>query len=350
MPEIALYRKYRPTKFKDVVGQDHIIKVLEGALKSGKVSHAYLFSGSRGIGKTSIARILARELGTTEKDLYEIDGASNRGIDEIRELRDGIRTLPFESKIKVYIIDEVHMLTKEAFNALLKTLEEPPEHVVFVLATTELHKVPDTIISRCETHVFKRPTEEDLEKQIKTIAKKEGCEIDKDAARLVAFLGDGSFRDTIGALQKVISFADGGQITAEVVEEATGAPTLWTIFNFILAIVDGDSAGALAIIHRQAEENRDFKLFTKLVMRELRLAMLLLFAPDMKDELTSEMSKEEISFLNDLKGRPSASLLPKILKEFLSAYEDIGWAYLPQLPLELAVIKIIKNTTNKSEA
>lgn len=145
MSEIALYRKYRPQKFKDVVGQDHVVKVLQGAIDLGNISHAYLFSGSRGTGKTSIARIFAKEIGTTPNDLYEIDAASNRGIDDIREIRDGVSTLPFESKYKVYIIDEVHMLTKEAFNALLKTLEEPPAHAVFILATTELDKLPEWV-------------------------------------------------------------------------------------------------------------------------------------------------------------------------------------------------------------
>ena len=137
MPEAVLYRKYRPATFDDVIGQEQVVNVLKGSLEAGRISHAYLFTGSRGTGKTSIARILARAVGTTDVDLYEIDGASNRGIDEIREIRDAVRILPFESKYKVYIIDEVHMLTKDAFNALLKTLEEPPVHVIFILATTE---------------------------------------------------------------------------------------------------------------------------------------------------------------------------------------------------------------------
>ena len=144
----VLYRKYRPSNFKEVLGQDHIVKTLGGAINLGNISHAYLFAGTRGTGKTSIARIFANEIKTTENDLYEIDAASNRGIDDIRELRDSVNVLPFESPYKVYIIDEVHMLTKEAFNALLKTLEEPPKHVIFILATTEIEKLPDTIFSR----------------------------------------------------------------------------------------------------------------------------------------------------------------------------------------------------------
>src|SRR3989344_4156987 len=155
-PQVALYRKYRPTKFEDVIGQTHIISVLENEIKADRVSHAYLFSGSRGTGKTSVARIFASTLGVNPEDIYEIDAASNRGIDDIRAIRESVHTLPYSSKYKIYIVDEVHMLTKEAFNALLKTLEEPPAHVIFILATTEPHKLLDTVISRCEHFTFKR--------------------------------------------------------------------------------------------------------------------------------------------------------------------------------------------------
>lgn len=349
MSNIALYRKYRPSTFKEVMGQDHVVAVLTGAIKSGTPAHAYLFCGSRGIGKTSIARILATELGTTDKDLYEIDGASNRGIDEIRQLRDGVSTMPFESKFKVYIIDEVHMLTKEAFNALLKTLEEPPAHAIFMLATTELNKVPETIISRCEIHSLKKPTDDALIKQIKFIVKKENYQIEPEAARLLAFLGEGSFRDTIGHLQKVMSYTEDKNITADDVELVTGAPTLWSVFNFILAILDNDQAGGLDILRRLAEDNRDFKLFTKRVLHQLRIAMLLLYAPDMEKELTQDLNKEELAFLTDIKGRSDAKILPKILKEFLVVYNDISYAYLPQLLLELALIKIIEAKINKTD-
>ncbi len=159
MEHSALYRKYRPEAFSEIIGQEHIVTALSGALKEEKISHAYIFFGGRGTGKTTTARIVAKALGTDPSDLYEIDAASNRGIDNIRELRENVGTLPFNSKYKVYIIDEVHMLTKEAFNALLKTLEEPPSHVVFILCTTELEKVPETIISRCQEFTFRKPSE-----------------------------------------------------------------------------------------------------------------------------------------------------------------------------------------------
>jgi len=171
---VVLYRKYRPQSLKEVIGQDHIVKTLEGAIKLGNISHAYLFAGSRGTGKTSVARILARAVGTSSNDISEIDAASNRGIDNVRELREAVNTLPFESPYKVYIIDEVHMLTKEAFNALLKTLEEPPKHVIFILATTELEKLPETVVSRCQLFTFKKPSQMILREMIVKVAKKEG--------------------------------------------------------------------------------------------------------------------------------------------------------------------------------
>src|SRR6185312_16293063 len=172
---LSLYRKYRPHEFKDVRGQEAVVSVLEAAIKNKKIAHAYLFAGGRGTGKTSMARILARALETSEEDIYEMDAASNRGIDEIRQLRDGVSTLPFESTYKFYIIDEAHALTKDAWGALLKTLEEPPSHVIFVLATTELEKVPETIISRCQVFQFKKPPHEALKSLALDVAKKEGA-------------------------------------------------------------------------------------------------------------------------------------------------------------------------------
>jgi len=238
--EKVLYRKYRPQSFKEVLGQEHIVEALEGAIKLGRVSHAYLFSGSRGTGKTSVARILAKALGTSESDLYEIDAASNRGIDDIRLLREGVSAVPFESQYKVYIVDEVHMLTKEAFNALLKTLEEPPPHVIFILATTELEKVPETIISRCQTFTFKRPSQKILKEAAERISKKEGFSIESPAAELVALLADGSYRDAHGILQKAMGASADKKILLSEVEKITGSPRGTLVNSLIEAIEKRD--------------------------------------------------------------------------------------------------------------
>ncbi|MEK7176024.1 MAG: AAA family ATPase, partial [Patescibacteria group bacterium] len=178
----VLYRKYRPKEFKEVIGQEHIVKVLEGAIKLGNISHAYLFSGPRGTGKTSVARILSRAIGTSMNDLVEMDAASQTSVDDIRALNESVFTLPYESRFKVYIIDEAHMLSKSAWNAFLKTLEEPPAYVVFILATTALEKVPETVISRCQTFSFKAPNQATLKEFALTVAKKEGATLMPEAA------------------------------------------------------------------------------------------------------------------------------------------------------------------------
>ena len=204
----TLYRKYRPENFEEILGQKEIVDILKKTITDKNTTHAYLFSGDRGTGKTSTARIFAREIGCAPEDIYELDAASNRGIGEIREIRDSVDILPMSSEYKVYIIDEVHMLTKDAFNALLKTLEEPPKHIIFILATTEKEKILPTIISRCQVFEFKNPNLELLTELVLNVAKKEGREIDQDSAKFIAEKGKGSFRDTLSVLQKVISIFD----------------------------------------------------------------------------------------------------------------------------------------------
>ncbi len=346
MSHEVLYRKYRPHTFAEVAGQEHIVSALETQAKSGQFGHAYLFYGSRGTGKTSVARIFARALGCTDKDLYEIDAASNTGVDDVRELRDGVRTLPFESPIKVYLIDEVHMLSKAAFNALLKTLEEPPAHVVFILATTELHKVPDTIISRCQMHTFHRPSAEVLAEVVKKVAKKEGSKIDTGGARLVAFLGDGSFRDTLGTLQKVLSGASGEEITAEMVENITGVPELAQIQSFLLSLLDGRADEALTILENIATLNRDIKTFSRRTLDELRLAMLIKYAPEMKKDIEQVADQERLGFLTTLAGHANSAKISGVLKELLESHDQIGTTSLPQIPLELAVVSITDKIKN----
>jgi DNA polymerase-3 subunit gamma/tau len=244
----ALYRKYRSKSLGEIVGQEHITHTLEQAIKQGRISHAYLFTGPRGVGKTSVARILAHEINglpyaddSPHMDIIEIDAASNRRIDEIRELRDKIYVAPTSLKYKVYIIDEVHMLTKEAFNALLKTLEEPPEHAVFILATTDAHKLPETIISRTQRFTFRPVDRKQVVKHLSEIAKEEKIKISPEALELVAEHGEGSFRDSISLLDQLGNH--GGQVDAQAVEQLLGVPSSEVVGGVLEAIgPQGDTA------------------------------------------------------------------------------------------------------------
>lgn len=339
---LALYRKYRPTNFKEVVGQDHVVKVLESSIKAAKVSHAYLFVGGRGIGKTSVARIFANTIGVSANDMYEIDAASNRGIEDIKELRDGVRVLPFDSKYKVYIIDEVHMLSKDAWGALLKTLEEPPKHVIFILATTEFHKVPETIVSRCQVFTFKKATDAVCRKMVIDIAEKEGYELDAGSAELLSVIADGSFRDALGALQKILNFSTSKKIKKEDVEKITGAPKTSLVNDFISAIIEKNLEKGITALRRASEENLDTKLYLKLIVGKFRMGIILRYAPNLEDEMMGELSENDIEFLKKLVKEDKGGMIRSpALATLLEAYKNMDNAFIPELPLELALIKII---------
>ena len=341
MSEGALYRKYRPSSFADVIGQEPVIKTLESAIANNSIAHAYLFSGSRGTGKTSIARIFARAAGASPNDIYEMDAASNRGVDDIRALRDAVHTLPFDSKYKIYIVDEAHMLTKEAFNALLKTLEEPPPHVIFILATTEEGKLPETIVSRCQSFRFKKPSHSTLQKLVETVAKKEGFNLEPSSSDLISLLGDGSFRDTLGTLQKVITSSADKKISHEEVEEVLGAPRSELVNNFITAIAKRDFAEGARALSISSETVGDLKVFLDLVVRKIRFVLILRFAPGMKDEVRSNCSEQDLAFLEKLAKEEGKTLASKELVSLLAAYTDLRTAAIPTLPLELALLRII---------
>jgi len=334
---LALYRKYRPREWGEVVGQEHIVEALKGALALGRVSHAYLFAGARGTGKTSVARILARALKTADIDINEIDAASSRKIEDARELREAVLSLPFESPYKVYILDEVHMLTKEAFNALLKTLEEPPKHVVFILATTEIDKLPETIVSRCELHSFRKPSQKTLAEIITRAGKKEGYEMSNSSAELIALLGDGSFRDAYGILQKTIAISADKKISEEEVLRVTGAPKGDISNRVIQAIAERNAEKGLTAIAEAVAAHGDMKVFARIILQKMRFALLLRIAPEMEKEIARELSDSDFTFLKNI---PERGITSQTLLTFLEYYDFIGRSHIPHLPLELAVIKI----------
>lgn len=252
----ALYRKYRSKSLEEVVGQSHVTDILSRAIKQGRISHAYLLTGPRGVGKTSIARILAHQINDlpytddqTNLDIIEIDAASNNGVEDVRDLREKVQIAPVSAKKKIYIIDEVHMLSKPAFNALLKTLEEPPEHVVFILATTDVDKIPATIISRTQRFSFRAIATGDAIKHLRYIADAETIKIDDDALQLIAERGDGSFRDSISLLDQLATLADDKTgITAELVETSIGLAPKKIVNDLIKAVEDSDIAAVVALL------------------------------------------------------------------------------------------------------
>jgi len=342
----VLYRKYRPQNFDEVYGQDQVVKVLKGSLETGKIGHAYLFSGVRGTGKTTMARIFARAIGCSDNDIMEIDAASNRGIDDIRALRESVHSLPFDSERKMYIIDEVHMLTKDAFNALLKTLEEPPQHVIFVLATTELHKVLPTIISRCQSFVFKSPTYSILKEMINNIVKKEGYTIDAGSLDLIAMLGNGSFRDTQGVLQKLMSYSEDTAITREETELVTGAPAAQMIRDCITAINENNSNDALSIIHTAQESNIDAYVFMQMLVHAVRTVLHIRFSQSRADDIKKEIGEDEFTFLSGLAAEKN-NIHSELLAQLLSAYSQMNSAFLKYTPIELVILKTTAKETKK---
>jgi DNA polymerase-3 subunit gamma/tau len=334
----TLYRAYRPGKWSEVRGQGQVTDVLKKAIENKKLAHAYLFCGPRGTGKTTVARILARELGVSDKDLYEIDAASNTGVDNIRELREAVNVMPFESPYRFYIIDEAHMLSRAAWNAFLKTLEEPPAHVMFVMATTERDKIPETIQSRCEIYTFKQPTREMLADTVADVAKQEGYTLERAAAELVALLAEGSFRDALSILQKVLAVTGGKKVDLTAVEEVSGAPRGELVRRLLEALAKKDAAAALTAIQTTVEENMDARMLAKLLIHRMRVVLLMRFAPDLVEALSKELTDADLELAKRLS--KDAGVNSETLRALLEAHSQMAYAALPHLPLELAVVDI----------
>ncbi|MBM4294428.1 MAG: DNA polymerase III subunit gamma/tau [Deltaproteobacteria bacterium] len=356
----VLARKWRPQNFEEVVGQEPITRTLQNALAQGRIAHAFLFSGPRGTGKTSVARILAKALncltgGPTPHpcnncqvckditagsflDVLEIDGASNRGIDEVRDLREKIKYLPAQGKFKIYIIDEVHMLTPPAFNALLKTLEEPPAHAVFILATTEAHKVPVTILSRCQRYDFRRIPTGVIQEQLEKLARQEGWAIDSEGLALIARAAEGGLRDAQGFLDQVVTFG-GDKVTASEIARILGVTEHGALLGALSAILTRQAPALLEIIEELYTQGQDLKRFYQDLILYLRHLLLAGLHPEARHLVA--VADSEWEELCRLAREASPPHLHNLMSVLLQGEEDLRRVPQPRLALEVLLLKLI---------
>ena len=351
-------RKWRPQVFEDVAGQDHVIRTLQNAVKLDRIAHAFIFSGPRGVGKTSVARILAKALNCEQGptptpcqvcthcreitegialDVHEIDGASNRGIDEIRELRENIKFLPASSRYKVYIIDEVHMLTREAFNALLKTLEEPPPHVVFIFATTETHKIPATILSRCQCFDFRRISLKEIGDNLRNIAAAEGIGISDKGLAWIAAAGDGSMRDSQSIFDQIVSYA-GTAIADGNIEEILGLTDRRFVITIAEAVLARNAAQCLKLIDEGYYAGLDMQVFYQMLVDHFRNLVLTKVVAGA--EGITEMTQEDWSRLQEQTEKVSRETLQRLLEILMAEEETMRRTQSPRLVLEMALTRM----------
>ncbi|MEN8252426.1 MAG: DNA polymerase III subunit gamma/tau, partial [Patescibacteria group bacterium] len=365
----TLYRTYRPQEFSDVIGQDHIIQTLEGAIGQNRVGHAYLFTGPRGTGKTTVARIFATAINTSNRkdfepvskevaerlkngnsmDIIEIDAASNTGVDDIRELKETVGVTPTEAKFKVYIIDEVHMLSTNAFNALLKTLEEPPEHAIFILATTEIHKVPETILSRCQRFDFARFSIPNIIKKLTKIAKEENVNISEEALEMIAVTAEGGMRDAESLFAQVIALED-ENITATEVAQILGTTTSADVLGIIDSFAQKDIGTAFEIIENIVRGGYNIETFIRSIIEKLRIT-LFISINDTTDKNVLELisiPKSEIESLEKIAKVTTPQTIITTIEECVSALQKTKSSTIPQLPLEVATVNICGTTNQKN--
>lgn len=357
---IALYRKYRPKTFSEVIGQENIKKTILNSILAGRVGHAYIFFGARGIGKTTLARLFAKAINCRDKsapepcnkcqncvemnegkalDLIEIDAASNRGIEEIRDLREKVRFTPSSMKYKVFVIDEVHMLTKEAFNALLKTLEEPPAHAVFLLATTDINKVLPTIISRCQRFDLKKLTVPEIVRYLSFITDKEHIDATKEALELVAQQSEGCARDSVSIFSQIISFAD-GKITHDVIKDILGVVDLAKVSEFVNSIIERNDKKGIKILYEISNESYDLEHFAKNLIEYLRKILIAKYADGGDDQILQDLSEEQMEVIKKQAQKIDMERLVMILKKFSTLPRVVKSADYPSLPLELALLEV----------
>ncbi len=356
MSYLVLARKWRPRTFSDLIGQETVSRILSNAISQGKIAHAYLFSGPRGVGKTTSARILARAvncmkgpipepcgvcpscleiLDGSSVDVMEIDGASNNSVNDIRDLRERVRYAPVSGRYKVYIIDEAHMLSDAAFNALLKTLEEPPPHVIFILATTAPRKIPATVMSRCQHLPFRRIPIQKIKGRLRVIADTEGVNISDEALEMIARAAEGSMRDSLTILDQVISFSP--DIKDSEIKDILGIPDFKALYEIALSLINGDRKRILEIVQDLTDRGTDLRSFAKDLMnffRDLLTAKVTDGAPDILD-----LSDAEFSMVRELIGRTSEESLTLFLGEMIRAEQDVRNAFSPRVVLEMALIK-----------
>lgn len=369
MINITLYRKYRPKKFSEIVGQEHITKTIQNELIRNQISHAYIFSGPRGVGKTTMARLLAKSLNCLNLkdgepcnkcenckaisesrflDLIEIDAASHTSVDDVREIIERVRLAPTTGEYKVYIVDETHMLSKSAFNALLKTLEEPPRHAVFILATTEIFKVPETIISRCERFDFQKLNAVQIKKRLKTLIKKERLQIEDGAISLIARAARGALRDAESLLAQIISFGS-KKIKEEEVKTFLGITDKKAINDFISALIKKDSKKAISLVNELSASGYDLEEFLKELIEHLREILLVKIDEGLMQFSESILSNDDKEILNIQKEGFSLDSLLKTIKLFIIAENEIKGAFYPELPLEIAIIELCGDSRHSEE-